>query len=189
MDLPVSTLTLRFTSSLSLTGRVLALHDKRRRKPGQEASKFKMHSETGRMIIDVDNSDSDVPHSKSKPEYADANLYKESLTSVDGFTRGPNGKVKFHKDTKKRRREEMSEDDVEMADIAVEEAASKSRKRDEFKVGHEFKAKVRCVQLFFEKIRMLTGYIIARRRRYQEERYGAICICCSWTSDWWQESS
>lgn len=99
------------------------------------------------MIIDDDNSDSDTPQSKSKPKYVEGNLYKESLTSVDGFTRGSNGKVKFHKDTKKRRREEMSEDDVEMADVGGEEMASKSKKRNEFKVGQEFKAKVRCVQL------------------------------------------
>jgi len=103
------------------------------------------------MIIDDDNSDSGVSHLNSKPEYLDANLYKESLTSVDGFTRGSNGKVKFHKDTKKRRREEMSEGDVEMADIAVEETASKSKRRNEFKVGQEFKAKVRCFQLFLKR--------------------------------------
>ena len=95
------------------------------------------------MIIDGDNSDEEVPQkSKLTPEYMDGNLYKESLTSVLGFTRGPNGKVKFHKDTKKRRREEMSEDDVEMADPAVEEGMSKLKKRNESNVGHEFKAKV-----------------------------------------------
>ena len=98
------------------------------------------------MIIDED-SDSDAnagaAQSKSQPKYMDANLYKESLTSIDGFTRGPNGKIKFHKDTKKRRREEMSEDDVEMADAAAEEGVSKSKKRNQVKVGQEFKAKVR----------------------------------------------
>jgi ribosomal RNA-processing protein 12 len=60
-----------------------------------------------------------------------------------GLRRGLNGKIKFHTDTKKRRREEMSEDDVEMADTAVEEWASKSKKWNEVKVGQEFKAKVR----------------------------------------------
>jgi len=95
------------------------------------------------MIIDGDHSGEEVPQkSKLKSEHMDGNLYKESLTSVHGFTRGPNGKVKFHKDTKKRRREEMSEDDVEMADAAVEEGMSKLKKRNEGKVGHEFKAKV-----------------------------------------------
>ena len=94
------------------------------------------------MIIDDDNSDEGVSQSKPKSEYSDANLYKESLTSVNGFTRGPNGKIKFHKDTKKRRREEMSEDDVEMAETAVYDGMSKSKKRNRAKVGQEFKAKV-----------------------------------------------
>jgi ribosomal RNA-processing protein 12 len=103
------------------------------------------------MIIDDDNSDSDAPHLKSKAEYIDANLYKESLTSVDGFTRTSHGKVKFHKDTKKRRREEMSEDDVEMADIALDEMASMPKKRNQLKIGQKFKAKACCIQLFLRK--------------------------------------
>jgi ribosomal RNA-processing protein 12 len=129
------------TRLLRLTGRVLALQHKRRRKPGQEASKFKTDADTGRVIIDEDESDSDAPQSKSKPGYVEGDLYKESLTSVDGFTRGPSGKIKFHKDTKKRRREE-SDEDVEMADAAVDVGVSKSKKRSEVKVGQEFKAKV-----------------------------------------------
>ena len=65
------------------------------------------------------------------------------MTSVDGFTRGPNGRVKFNKDTKKRRRENEDEDgDVEMADGAAASATKKNKKRTEPKLGHEFKAKV-----------------------------------------------
>ena len=30
-------------------------------------------------------------------EDVEGNAYRENLTSVDGFTRGPNGKVKFNK--------------------------------------------------------------------------------------------
>jgi len=137
------------------------------------------------MIIDDDNSDSCAPQSKSKPEYIDANLYKESLTSIDGFSRGLNGKIKFHKDTKKRRHEEMSEGDVEMAETTVEEGANKSKRRHEVRVGQEFKAKVRCAKLLFSKIQGLTGYIIARRWRCQEKWNGTLCIRFSWTSDWW----
>ena len=122
--------------------RVLALQAKKHRKPGQEASRFKTDAETGRMIIGDGNSDEEVPQSRHRPEHMDANSYKESLTSVNGFTRGLNGRIKFHKDTKKRRREEMSEDDVEMADTAADEVVSKSKKRNEIKVGQEFKAKV-----------------------------------------------
>lgn len=90
------------------------------------------------MIIDDDNSNEGVP----KSEHIGADLYKEGLTSVNGFTRGPNGRIKFHKDTKKRRREEMSEDDVEMAETAPEEGVSKSKRHHKVKVGQEFKAKV-----------------------------------------------
>jgi len=61
----------------------------------QEASRFKTDAETGQMIIDGDNSDQEGPQkSNLKPEYTDGNLYKEGLTSVHGFTRSPNGKVK-----------------------------------------------------------------------------------------------
>ena len=67
--------------------------------------------------------------------------YQEALTSVDGFTRGPSGRVKFNKDTKKRRRENAVEDeDVEMAE--TEPARTAGKKRSEAKLGHEFKAKV-----------------------------------------------
>jgi len=56
----------------------------------QEASRFKTDAETGRMIIDGDNSGEEEPQkSKLKPEYTDGNLYKEGLTSVHGFTRDP----------------------------------------------------------------------------------------------------
>jgi len=42
------------------------------------------------MIIDGDNSDDEGPQkSKLKPEYMDANLYKEGVTFVYGFTRDP----------------------------------------------------------------------------------------------------
>jgi len=46
------------------------------------------------------NSDEEGPQeSKAKPEYMDSNLSKEGLTSVHGFTRCPNGKVKLLVDT------------------------------------------------------------------------------------------
>ena len=96
------------------------------------------------MIIDDDDNNSD--EGASKAEYVGADLYKEGLTSVHGFTRGPNGRIKFHKDTKKRRREEMSEDDVEVAEAGLEPGVSKSKKHRKVKVGQEFKAKV-CSRL------------------------------------------
>ncbi|KAG6830460.1 hypothetical protein H0H92_000613 [Tricholoma furcatifolium] len=116
-------------------------HDssKRRRKPGQDASHFKTDEGTGKMIIDGEaDSDDDAEPSTDVAGTA----YRESMTSVDGFTRGPNGRVKFHKDTKKRRREELEAEDVEMADGDAGPTASKKNKRKaEPKLGHEFKAK------------------------------------------------
>jgi len=42
------------------------------------------------------NSDEEGPQkSKLKPEYMDGDFSKEGLTSVDGFTRCPNGKLKL----------------------------------------------------------------------------------------------
>jgi len=61
---------------------------------------------------------------------------------VDGFTRGPGGRIKFNKDTKKRRRENAIEDeDVEMAETEPTSRTTE-KKRSEVKLGHEFKAKV-----------------------------------------------
>jgi ribosomal RNA-processing protein 12 len=95
------------------------------------------------MVINED-SDSDIEVSARKAAKDVAgSAYRESMTSVDGFTRGPNGRVKFNKDTKKRRRENEDEDgDVEMADGAAASATKKNKKRTEPKLGHEFKAKV-----------------------------------------------
>lgn len=116
----------------------------RRRKPGQDAERFKTDADTGKMVINED-SDSDIEVSSRKAAKDVAgSAYKESMTSVDGFTRGPNGRIKFNKDTKKRRRENEDVDgDVEMADGVAAGATKKNKKRTEPKLGHEFKAKVR----------------------------------------------
>lgn len=92
------------------------------------------------MIIDSD-SDSDA-NAKDVGGDVAGSAYRESITSVDGFTRGPNGRVKFNKDTKKRRREHEAED-VEMADgEAVSGKGRKNKRKSDVKLGHEFKAKV-----------------------------------------------
>ncbi|KAG6866736.1 hypothetical protein C0991_011395 [Blastosporella zonata] len=112
----------------------------RRRKPGQDASRFKTDEDTGKMVIDEEQESQDEGAGPSTDVAGTA--YRESMTSVDGFTRGPNGRVKFNKDTKKRRREELEAEDVEMADGETGPAASKKNKRKaEPKLGHEFKAK------------------------------------------------
>jgi ribosomal RNA-processing protein 12 len=121
-----------------------------------------MEEETGKIIIDDADSDSDTAEKgkqksrATKPSPDDqlaGAAYKESLVSVDGFTRNPNGTIKFHKDTKKRRREEMevADGDVEMEDASAtaggKENAKKSKKQKELRLGHEFKAKVMSIFL------------------------------------------
>ncbi|KAG5638468.1 hypothetical protein H0H81_012533 [Sphagnurus paluster] len=110
-----------------------------RRKPGQDAAHFKTDEDTGKMIIDDevgDNEDDGLSGDVA------GTAYREAMTSVDGFTRGPNGRIKFHKDTKKRRREAEEAEDIEMADGEPGSTATKKNKRKvEPKLGHEFKAK------------------------------------------------
>jgi ribosomal RNA-processing protein 12 len=117
-----------------------------------------MDEETGKMIIE--ESDSDVG-GVAEPDVA-GTAYREALTSVDGFSRGPGGRIKFNKDTKKRRRENAAEDeDVEMAE--TEPAGTTGKKRSEVKLGHEFRAKVRITMLSSVFSR-LTTVSHARRR-------------------------
>ena len=114
---------------------------KRRRKPGQDASHFKT-DDSGKLIIDSDDSDEDEAIAQEATDVA-GTAYREKFTSVDGFTQDRNGKIKFNKDTKKRRLDEANMEDVEMAD--VDESTTKSKKmkkKSEVKLGHEFKAKV-----------------------------------------------
>lgn len=109
----------------------------KRRKPGQDAARFKTDEDTGKMVIDDEADDNDDGLAVTD------DAYRDSLTSADGFTRGPNGRVKFIKDTKKRRREqEDADEDVEMADGDALSSSRKNKRRSDVKLGHEFKAKV-----------------------------------------------
>lgn len=96
------------------------------------------------MILDENDDEEDV----NMAEDVEGTAYRETITSADGFTRGPNGRVKFNKDTKKRRREADGDEDVEMGD-AQAPPAKKEKRRSDGKFGQEFKAKVsktlRCV--------------------------------------------
>lgn len=118
------------------------------------------------MVIDEDEGEEDG-------EAAD-DVYKESLTSTDGFTRGPNGRVKFNKDTKKRRRENADNDeDVEMGE-ADARGGKKSKRRTDVKLGHEFKAKVRpCNTCLISNLPMSRTESWGRR---QEGWCGTICL-------------
>jgi ribosomal RNA-processing protein 12 len=114
-----------------------------KRKPGQDASRFKTDADTGKIRFD-DSSDDEADDKAASTNVA-GTAYREGITGVDGFTRGPNGRVKFNKDTKKRRREELDagDGDVEMDDAsgakAKAQVAAKKKKQNIF--GQEFKAK------------------------------------------------
>jgi ribosomal RNA-processing protein 12 len=100
------------------------------------------------MIIDEGNDD-ELSVKEEKGRVA-GKAYRENITSADGFTLGPAGRVKFNKNTKKRRREsDDADNDVDMEDVSVPAVKGKKEKRrSEDKVGHEFKAKVSRVYLF-----------------------------------------
>lgn len=98
------------------------------------------------MIDSGSESDTEAKAKRASTDVA-GTAYRESITSVDGFTRGANGRVKFNKDTKKRRREnDEAEEDVEMAD--GDKGKKSKRKSSEVKLGHEFKAKVNSILSF-----------------------------------------
>lgn len=110
---------------------------KKRKKPGQDASRFKTDVETGKMVIGEGSDEEDT----NMEEDVEGTAYRETITSADGFTRGPNGRVKFNKDTKKRRREAEADEDVEMGETQAM-PAKHAKRRSDAKFGHEFKAKV-----------------------------------------------
>lgn len=126
------------------------------------------------MVID-DEAGAEEQDEAVTPDVA-GSAYRESLTSVDGFTRGPNGRVKFNKDTKKRRRENEDIEDVEMAD-AQPAAAKKEKKRHDPKIGHEFKAKVRRED--YELGSLLTTDILNRKLAGTSRRVGlTLSLTC-----------
>lgn len=104
--------------------------------------------------------------------------YRDSIRTVDGFSRGPNGRVKFNKDTKKRRREELEgeTDDIEMGDVTTG-MGRKSKKHSPEKVGKEFRSKVRAYNCAYSVVARLIDRSTESRRRHQERWDGSICVC------------
>jgi ribosomal RNA-processing protein 12 len=132
----------------------IALNANRRRQPGQDATHFKTDSSSGRIIIDHETFKS-APKSKDPSDDIAGQAYREQMTGVDGFTRGPSGEVKFHKNTRKRRAEEAAAeavygdgdggDDVAMNEVTRKavDGGGKKKKIERVHLGQEFKAKVR----------------------------------------------
>jgi hypothetical protein len=166
------------TASVCSATRTLDGNKHRRRRPGQDASHFKTDDDTGKMIIEGENEDAQIAVNDDVAGAA----YKESITSVDGFTRGAKGRVKFNKDTKKRRRTDEANgdnEDVEMTD-AVSSGPPRSNKKSkkEAKLGQEFKAKVSHTG----RVRMLIDVCnLECWRRRQKRRRRSICLCATFT--------
>lgn len=119
------------------------------------------------MVIDEGGAE----HDAEMGEDVAGTAYREALTSADGFSRGPNGRVKFNKDTKKRRREETEVEDVEMAD-AQPTVNKKEKRKHESKLGQEFKAKVRVRRFNFPGL-SLTEAHFDRKRVVMLKRVGS----------------
>lgn len=116
----------------------------RRRKPGQDASHFRVDDETGRFVFEEEVAKKAAPAKApaTAAEDVEGRAYMDQMVSVDGFTRTATGAVKFHKNTKKRRALEMEEGgDVDMAED-TEGDAKKTKRRSPIKIGREFRAKV-----------------------------------------------
>jgi len=116
--------------------RITSIKGSRQSKRRQDATHFKTDEGTGKMIIEEsDSDDSGV----AEPDVA-GTAYREAFTSMDGFTRGQGGRIKFNKDTKKRRREnELEDEDVDMAEVDPTRPTGKKSK--EVRLGHKFRAK------------------------------------------------
>ena len=139
----VTSMAISYTSCSLMPNSLLDAKSNRRKQPGQDASRFKVDEDSGKMVID-EGPDSDEDPAENPSDVA-GTAYREAITSVDGFTRGPNGKIKFNKNTKKRRREEEAIEDVEMADAQDTPTGGKPKKprsKSEPKLGQEFRAKV-----------------------------------------------
>ncbi len=119
----------------------------------------------------IDNSDSDVSDGADEGDVAGV-AYREALTSADGFTRGPGGRLKFNKDTKKRRRENAIED----ADVEMDEAGAgkPGKKRSEVKIGHEFKAKVWSKLSNFSKKHLILSFLYQQKAGGDLKKKGGL---------------
>ncbi|KAF5325363.1 hypothetical protein D9619_009634 [Psilocybe cf. subviscida] len=104
-----------------------------------------LQESTGKMIIDDRDPDDEAAKNAAQPS---RHPFREDLTSVDGFTRGANGKTKLNEDSKRRRREENATMDTGMSD--VEPMTTKAKEKDESEFRHGFKSKVWFILVFLE---------------------------------------
>ncbi|ODN76332.1 ribosomal RNA-processing protein 12 [Cryptococcus wingfieldii CBS 7118] len=124
--------------SRSIAGASNPAKESRRRKPGEDASKFQT-DKSGKLIIPADGPDDDERPSASASASADATAYLPNNTA-DGTHRDTRGNLKFNRNTKRAREEEK-----QMFEVFDEEdrikAKVKERKKMRKTLGDEFKAK------------------------------------------------
>ncbi|PWN37806.1 NUC173-domain-containing protein [Meira miltonrushii] len=130
----------------------------RKRQPGQEASRFTLDEETGRMVIE----DPDEPQTDEEENQIDVEgagrAYLDRERGVHGMSTDKNGKVRLNKNNKRNRAadEEMEAEQMELEEQLAalqrqREAASetngtsatnnKKRKQERKQIGQEFRAK------------------------------------------------
>ena len=136
----------------------------KKRQPGQEASKFALDEATGRMLIDDDEDHSSKNNAASKRvSFADGGeseaidvegagtAYINQARGVDGMAQVRGGAVKFNKNNKRTREAER---EMELEQLALEEAQDRARqvqsgqptqadkkRRVKETIGKEFRAK------------------------------------------------
>ncbi|GAC75827.1 uncharacterized conserved protein [Moesziomyces antarcticus T-34] len=136
----------------------------KKRQPGQEASKFALDEATGRMLIDDDEDASARQGAGKRVSFADGGAdagpidvegagtaYINQGRGVDGMSQMRGGAVKFNKNNKRTREAER---EMELEQIALEEAQDRVRqvqsgkpaqadkkKRIKEAIGKEFRAK------------------------------------------------
>ncbi|SPO28862.1 related to RRP12 - Protein required for normal pre-rRNA processing [Ustilago trichophora] len=166
-DVPMDLLDRSATARISLSNpnaKNAANGRNKKRQPGQEASKFALDEATGRMLIDDDEDHSGKQNAASKrvsfaeganPEAVDVEgagtAYINQARGVDGMAQVRGGAVKFNKNNKRSREAER---EMELEQIALEDAQDRARqvqsgkpapadkkRRVKETIGKEFRAK------------------------------------------------
>ncbi|EST09064.1 hypothetical protein PSEUBRA_001400 [Kalmanozyma brasiliensis GHG001] len=157
-DVPMDLLDRSATARIALSNPNATNGRNKKRQPGQEASKFALDEATGRMLID----DEENPSSKKRVAFAPATdapvdvdgagtAYINQARGVDGTTQVRGGAIKFNKNNKRTREAER---EMELEQMAVEDAQDRARqvqggrpahadkkRRGKETIGKEFRAK------------------------------------------------
>lgn len=166
-DVPMDLLDRSATARISLSNpnsKNAANGRNKKRQPGQEASKFALDEATGRMLIDDDEDHSGKQSAASKrvsfaqgadPEAVDVEgagtAYINQARGIDGMAQVRGGAVKFNKNNKRSREAER---EMELEEMALEDAQDRARqvqsgkpapvdkkRRVKETIGKEFRAK------------------------------------------------